>query len=335
MNRSIRHFLILVSTLTAGVAFAQEDKSHIGIVIDDRGVILKVDAASIAKRAGLKPGDKIISVNSQALEKISTDEIGRRVSDSKDANATFVIERVGKKYTCRLTKPKIDKSISTPASVSVSVPASASNKLRPKKDLPAILSSARQSKHSAQIEKEVVEALSIVPPSLLNELKDWGLKIKIVPSLIEDDSSLANQIPRGYTHGGGFDNCGGLFRGEIKTIYIAENVASGNQPYKRNELVHHTVWHELGHALDLSGGISTSQAFEEDYLKDKANLTNEQCRSNAYLVQEDQAGQSECFAELFVVLATNPNTERGKELASMFPRSFKYVRALVARPEAK
>lgn len=327
MNRSFRHFLILVSTLTAGVAFAQEDKSHIGIVIDDRGVILKVDAASIAKRAGLKPGDKIISVNSQTLEKMSTDEIGRRVSDSKDANATFVIDRDGKKYTCRLTKTKVDKNISTPAS--------APTKLRPKKDLPTIFSSARQSKHSAQIEKEVVEALSIVPPSLLDNLKDWGLKIKIVPSLIEDDSSLANQIPRGYTHGGGFDNCGGLFRGEIKTIYIAENVASGNQPYKRNELVHHTVWHELGHALDLSGGISTSQAFEEDYLKDKANLTNEQCRNNAYLVQEDQAGQSECFAELFVVLATNPNTDRGKELASMFPRSFKYVRALVMRPEAK
>lgn len=331
MNRSLRHFLILVSTLTVGSAFAQEDKPRIGIVVDDRGVILKVDAASLAARAGFKPGDKIISLNSQTLEKISTDEVGRKISESKNAIASFVVERDGKKYVCKVVKPKVDKNISTPSSPS----APASVKLRSRKDLPEILSSARQSKYSAQIEKEILEALSIVPQSLLNELKDWGLKVKIVPSLIEDDNSLANLIPRGYTHGGGFDNCGGLFRGEIKTIYIAENVASGNQPYKRNELVHHTVWHELGHALDLSGGISASQAFEEDYLKDKANLTNEQCRSNAYLVQEDRAGQSECFAELFVVLATNPDTRRGKELAGMFPRSFKYVRALVARPEAK
>ncbi len=299
-------------------------KGTIGIRIDESRKIVKVSENSPAQKSRLLPGDKIVQVNSVLTASLGLDAIVSRIRGPEKTFVTLVIERKGKRYTSKIQRQSDSKISSSTISSERSVPP-----ITIKKNLPEIIASTRKTKDSSAIEIEVKEALSIVPQPLLESLKKWGLKIKIVPNLIEDDRSLAGQVPRGYTHGGGYDNCGGLFRPSEKTIYISESVASNNHPYQRNNRVHSTLLHEFGHAYDSFGSFSSSGAFIEICQQDQGRLTNETRRKNAYFLQADEAGRREMFAELFSVAASNPDTARGKDLSRTFPAAFKYVKQLV------
>lgn len=302
-------------------------KGTIGIVVDSQGKIIGLKSGFPAQKARLQPGDKIISIDSEPVYKMSLDKIAAKIRGKEKTFVSLVIERNGKRYSC-----KIERVLSAQAD---DEPKVVEKKIQIKKELPTIISSMRQSKDSAGIEKEVKEALSVLPQSMLDNLKKWGLKIKIVPNLIENDNSLSGQTPRGYTHGGGYDNCGGLFKGGEKTIYISENVANRSQPYKRNDRIYHTVLHEFGHAYDSFGNFSSSDSFDEICQKDAERLTNETRRRNHYVLQEGGAGHSEMFAELFSVVIAGKDILRGAEYSKTFPSAFKYVKTLVPPPDSK
>ncbi len=81
--------------------------------------------------------------------------------------------------------------------------------------------------------KKVKEALSQVPVSVQEALKRSGISVLIVPTILAARPELAHEKPRGY-HGGGYDNCAGLFYSQDKKVFISERVSYRNSPYQEN-----------------------------------------------------------------------------------------------------
>ncbi len=177
----------------------------------------------------------------------------------------------------------------------------------------------------------VLAALAAVPPKVKSDLREGGCKILIARTIIDACPELATDKPSGYIHGGGYDNCPGMFVPATKTLYIAERASWNNSPPQLNTQAGFTTLHELGHAYDhikhdISGG-----EFMKLYTEDAGHLTNSQRTEWHYYCQEGDRGPCELFAELFAIChGTAAGIDRGDgQLAQVFPRCYKFIKGMM------
>jgi hypothetical protein len=179
---------------------------------------------------------------------------------------------------------------------------------------------------------QVAASLKTAPKKILEELKAFGITVLVTPGMLEADPDLATERPRGYVHGGGYTNCPAMYRGSNKTILIAERVSWLSGLPQPNRGVQSAMLHEMGHAFDhCRSHISASAGFSMAYKKDLGKLTNTQKNAYPYFTQEDGAGESELFAELFSFAADKRLLRNGHNggLAQSFPSSFAYIQRLI------
>ena len=310
--------------------------------------IVAVVANSPAANAKLARGDRIISVDGVAVANINEDELMRRIRGPVNTIVNLTIERGGKQYSCKVKRgevdfsddPQIPKFVPSNTVVTTEPLGPECNKQaaggartvaqnRPVLDSvdSTMISILRRTSETDAVHDQVLKALKAIPLPLRQKLIYWGLKIEITPTLLESNPQFANEKPRGYTHGGGYDNCSGLYQTKENKIYIAERSSMFNSPFKPSTEIAGTVLHEVGHAFDRMERLSNSEEFTASYQDDCSRFTNEVRREFEYFTQEGQAGPSELFAELFAAGIAPPGAElTSNDLPRAFPRCFQFVR---------
>lgn len=327
MNKNTAVFAIsfaILLTFGSDKCFAEEKATatetktgSIGIQIYSNKTIKLVEKNSTGAKARLLPGDKILSLDGISASELTADEMTKRFSGPEKSVAVIQIERAGKRYVCKVmrlapgaavgeivSKQKNDYSKITTPSIEIS----------------------RKSNNSESIRQDVLEGLSQIPKSIRDDMSSWGLKIKIVPSIVDDDHSLIQERPRGYTHGGGYDNCPGMYNNKV--IFIPERVSWKNSPMGRNHQVASTILHEMGHAFDHFRNASRNEDFESVYQNDATKIPGEGRRTWEYYLQENGGGQSECFAELFAYYVSQ-DKKRSQGIDAAFPKTYKYMSKLI------
>lgn len=170
-------------------------------------------------------------------------------------------------------------------------------------------------------------ALEAIPRKVLDQLMQANLKFTIAPTLPEARPDLRGTRPRGYSHGGGYDNADGLYH--HGTVYIAEREQSGNSPAKVSTRTHSTALHEIGHAFDdLCGHNSKAEEFQKAYEDDGHHLSNTQRERHYYYMQVEDNGREELFAELFAI---GCGSGLDPTLCDSFPRCFSLVKKALGK----
>lgn len=190
----------------------------------------------------------------------------------------------------------------------------------------------RQTTDTDSVVIQTHTALFGVPNSIISELRNFGVKVLITPTVLEAMPEMASETPRGYIHGGGYTNCAALYRGAKKTIFIAERVSWLSGLPQPNSRVSDTMLHEMGHALDHCRNFpSAGSAFAAIYKRDADKQSNTERSHFQYYTQEGDAGASELFAQLFSI-AVDPHLlqkDGNKQLAEGFPSSLNYIKSLI------
>lgn len=191
----------------------------------------------------------------------------------------------------------------------------------------------RKTPDSDKIYNTVMNALSVVPKAIKDDIKGGGCKILVCPTILEANPHLNQTRPEGYLHGGGYDNCPGMFYSGTKILYIAERAQWKNSPPRLNWMAASTTLHELGHAYDFcKGNMSSGSEFEKLYKEDYGRLSVSQKNEHQYYCQEDggERGRAELFAELFAVShGTAGGIDRSSgQLAAAFPNCYKFIKGL-------
>ena len=89
--------------------YVDEDVYQMGVLMDrDNPVISSVSKDSPAESAGIKSGDKILSINGTAVS--VTDEVSPLVNASGDSELTLVVERDGSEVTIKITPNKVHQA---------------------------------------------------------------------------------------------------------------------------------------------------------------------------------------------------------------------------------
>ncbi|MDX2107738.1 MAG: hypothetical protein SFY67_15155 [Candidatus Melainabacteria bacterium] len=299
------------------VKAAETKIGDIGIHLYSNKTIKSLDKDSTAAKARLLPGDRVLSVDGIPASSLTTDEMTKRFSGPEKSVAVLQIERAGKRYFCKIMRLAAGTVIGE-------IPSKSSTDYS--KITTPIIEISRKSALSEGIRQDVLEGLAQIPKSIRDDMSNWGLKVKIVPSIVDDDRNLVQERPRGYTHGGGYDNCPGMYSNKV--IYIPERVAWKNSPMKPNYQVSGTILHEMGHAFDHFRHASTAAEFESVYQGDAVKIPGEGRRRWEYYLQADGGGQSECFAELFAYyVAQKKNRSQGIDAA--FPKTYSYMTHLI------
>lgn len=315
--------------LASSLAFAKSDspkeerKGYIGVSFFTNGKIRKVLPGSAAQRAGMKDGDRIVSINSVGTDFMDKNELADRVSGPEGTKVYLIIERNGKRFACVPTRSLSQKTLMEKAGLS-ELPQTASKAKPAEKPSPLVLISKR-SKDTEYIEKSVLKALAKIPKNIRDRLSEHGLKIQIVSSLIDADPGLRGGRPSGYTHGGGWDNCPGRYDDTRRTIFIGERNGWRNQPMALNQGAEGITVHEMGHAFDDMNYCSTSEEFKKAFAEDTRSLSNETRLIYQVYLQEGVAGPAEMFAELFHCFFSNETSHRSMDMANQFPKCYAYV----------
>lgn len=178
---------------------------------------------------------------------------------------------------------------------------------------------------------QVCRALKSVPKEIVEDLKAGGITVLVTPTVLEAMPGSAMEKPRGYDHGGGYTNAGALFHSP--NIVIGERVSYLSSVPEPNRRVASGMLHEMGHAYDhVKGNLSQKGKFKECYQEDFSHITNTQRTRHSYYTQENGAGASELFAELFSygIYKSQLRGEQGAaDLQVTFPRCTKYIADLI------
>lgn len=308
---------------------------YVGLELNGN-LVVNVIPGSPAAAARLIKGDLIVSVNNYQIRDTKGDETLKAMRGVVGAPVTLVVRRSGKDYSCNLVRsaavlrsgalPNFGAATASAKSASNAdsdEDPSENSAIKPDKIDAEMISIFRKSVDSGPAYNRVLQALHRVPLTRRDDLAKWGLKIVIAPTIVDAHPQFATEKPRGYLHGGTYQNCPGLFMPGTKTIYVAEKASMGNSPFQQNIWIVNTVLHEFGHAVDHFGYRSKSEEFTKAYTEDSQRLTNELRNTFYYFTQADEAGPSELFAELFSI-SLGGGGQRGLE--SAFPHCFKYVK---------
>lgn len=318
--------VLAVLALTICLPVTAKDKDartgYIGVAFYSNCKIKKVYPGSSAEKAGMKEGDRILFINGLSTVEMGKEQIASRVSGPENTVINLVIERNGKRFNCSPTRSPSQKSLLEKAGLT-ELP-SDKPKGETKPEAPPIFIGKR-SKDTDYIEAKVNKAVLKIPKKIREKLAQGGLKLRIVPSLIDADPGLARGRPSGYTHGGGWDNCPGRYDDMRRTIFIGERNGWRNQPMTRNEGAEGITVHEFGHAFDHQNYCSTSEEFKKAFAEDTKSLTNEMRLAYQVYLQEGEAGPSEMFAELFHCFFSSETSHRSMDMAKQFPKCYQYV----------
>jgi tetratricopeptide (TPR) repeat protein len=313
--------------------------------------ILQVFPGSPAAQAHLVAGDKIISVDGVPIQGLTPEDVGGRMLGAEGTKVVLVIERQRRQYSTSIVRSRataqqadalraVSATGNYPGAATASSSASAANSSRA---LSAAASAKllandpqiivfRHTSDTDAMRSEVVSNLVQLSPNMRTTLGDWGLKIEITPTILDAMPDLVNERPRGYSHGGGYTNCGGLYMGGHKTLYVSERVSPGTYVPHLNTRMGPTFFHEFGHAFDHCKQVSTSDTFKSAYQSDNGHLTNGLREHFYYYTQSEEAGPSELFAELFAC-AVRPAADLDTDslnLTKTFPACFAQVKKVVA-----
>ncbi len=152
---------------------------------------------------------------------------------------------------------------------------------------------------SKEFQEKVQKDLDNLPEGVRKLLIANGTKIVIGGTVSDAKPELKNVRPRGWPPGSTWDNADGLYSPGDKTVVIAEYRMDGDKkvPSGRTAGVER---HEIGHAVDHAmGDLSHSEEFDKAYQQDIAKLSAADRQRLTYLLQNDNAGKEETFAEIF------------------------------------
>lgn len=329
---------------------------YTGLAVADSFRIESVDENSPAYFAGLRPGDQIEYLNGTNVRDFpgNKDMLDMLVNPSGGGlnlrvcrgKQRFDVAFGGgrkpngqpKKFTT--SSPSVPVASTSTASSSANASRAYSPQRAASSSAPAATASKvetvvpieifRKTQYTDNTEQQVRTAIAKVPKQVQEAVKQRGIAILIVPDMLSAHPELNIEKPRGY-HGGGYDNCGGMFSSGPKKIYIAERVSWQSSPLRENWHLPGTVLHEMGHAYDNTGSYSKSEDFVKAYEDDGKYLGSEQRRTWEYFLQENDAGRSEMFAELFVAVISPADDDRAASLSKAFPRCTKFVSQLLGK----
>lgn len=203
----------------------------------------------------------------------------------------------------------------------------------------------RKDINTANTENGVKVSLTRIPQPVKDAVFGEGCKIVITPTILDYRPELKNEKPRGYTHGGGYDNCPAMFQPGPNEILVAETWSWQNGPSRpgRAAFYQEALGHEFGHAFDsfmgkvAQGGrrsgywyITDTAWYYETYRKEAQKLSNDQRRNAAYYTQPGTGGGSELFAELFASLYSAAPSAEQQMLAGYFPETRRKIAALAS-----
>lgn len=190
----------------------------------------------------------------------------------------------------------------------------------------------------------ITMGLSRIPRALKDAVFGDGCKVLITPTILEHKPELATTKPRGYSHGGGYDNCPAMYMPTENEILVAEKWGWKNGPPRPGtaEMYEECLGHEFGHAFDAflgkaaQGGVrrhyynlTESSWFADTYTRE-LNSPNEQRRAADYYTQKGTAGPSELFAELFGSIFSVEATAEQRRLAQFFPQTRAKIQQLAS-----
>ena len=329
-----RYQCALVRALTEtaiNAADANEEKRsrvYTGLEIDDGNRVASVEEHSRAWIAGIRAGDRIEFADNRDMRKASTDDVSSEVINPNGSSLRLRIARGVTHFDVTLSGgPKPREANAAPVSTGkVSTPATPAREI--KTIVPVEI--FRRSQYTDSIERQVRQALTKVAASVQEAIKQAGITVLIVPDVLTAQPHLNVEKPRGY-HGGGYDNCGGLFYSRDKKVYVCERLSYNSSPLRENWFVGSTTLHEIGHAYDHTGGYSKSESFIKAYEDDGKYLGNEQRKKFEYFLQEHDDGRSEMFAQLFLANSSPQEDEYASDLSKSFPRCSRYVGELIGK----
>jgi PDZ domain len=322
---------------TTSAAAENTTDSYVGMFVV-KDVIRKMVKGSPAEAAGLRLDDKLIAIDGKSTYGHTDVEILSMLRGKPGTKIRVDVERQGAHGLFTVTRTsltELSKNMTESEKVAYAAkgvaPQLTRSGLQPDAVDKRLIAIQRHTADTDAIYDQVVAALNVVPKSVKLDLANYGVKILITPTIIEANPSFATEKPRGYIHGGGYDNCPGLYNNGTKDLYIAERAAWKNSPPQLNRWVLSTSLHELGHAYDYcKGHLSSSDAFIKAYEEDSGRLNNSQRTEFNYFLQEAGAGPTELFAELFALSQSKAGgiDERSPDLGRAFRKSFEYVRSL-------
>lgn len=172
-----------------------------------------------------------------------------------------------------------------------------------------------------------------IPASIRNALASYGVTMMITPSILDAIPEYATERPDGYSHGGSYVNCAGLYRPSDKILYVTERVQYGSNVPTLNLRMAEVVLHEFGHAYDhCRNNISHQEEFMSAYQADSGRLTNG-VREQFYYYTNAEKGHVELFAQLFscAIRPEGSIDTKDQNLCRTFPTCYALMKKIVAR----
>jgi len=333
-------------------------RGYLGMQLN-KNVVQSVAPNSPAEQARILPGDTILAINKISVVSMAQKDIGVRLSGVVGSAVDLTIMRAGKTYSSRVTHAYASQGDNSShifeKSTITSSRTSESSQLKPSITArqqtagiikaPGVSSNISASdqalvkvfRHTSEtdaIKAQVLAAVSHIPQNIKDSFASAGVTILIAPTVLDARPDLANQKPRGYDNGGGYDNCGGMYMPSEKTIYVAEKYGIQSQPFKFNRRAYETTLHESGHAFDhlkydqTRSDLSKTEEFLAIYKKESDSLSNSSRSGVTYFLQADGAGSAELFAELFVAIC-DPASNDPYCVVKAFPRTFDYLKKVI------
>lgn len=309
----------------------------IGYVVEDNGTTSMVEG-SPAARAGMLPGDRIIAVDSTAVDLSRPKELVELLRGKVGSSVVITFTRRGKSFRCGIVRTDLDRPFylpnSSPGSSANSMTASrSSTTAQVKSDLSSLgdaslVSVYRRTADTPSVYAAVLQGLADLPPSIKRELMLQGVTIVVTPTVLEALPDLEGQSPRGYRYHDNFNYSGALYWPVTKTVYVAERVPWSDDPDVKMRYSA-TVLHEIGHAVDYQTKATLSLEYMQAYKTDCQHISNSDRATFSYYTTGDEQGPQEMFAELFAIACCPPaeirSDSRGME--KVFPRCFNYVKS--------
>lgn len=180
------------------------------------------------------------------------------------------------------------------------------------------------------VSKEAVAAIKTavdgMPKAVKAKLWLHRVKIYVTPTVEDFEPGVKYQEARGY-EGGTYKSCPAFYSNG--RIVIAERTMNEDESVKdafESSQMVNSLFHETGHALDFTAGVSHSEGFKHSYLLDCGRIEPEIASKLRYYLQKSEAGQEECCAEL-VGLLLGQTERHTAEMKVAFPLTLKFLRA--------